>query len=206
MESLRDDLIKKLGEEKLLIIEGSRIGIAGAGGLGSNCAHNLVRSGFKKFKIVDFDTITAANLDRQFYFLDQVGQKKVEALKINLCRINPELDIEIEAVKITENNIRKLFKDCHIVVECLDTAEGKGMLVNRLLPEGKFIVSASGLGGIGSSDEIKTHKLKENLVIIGDLRSDIKDRPALSPRVSIAAAKEADVVLEYVLRGTLDKP
>ena len=200
MESLREDLIKKLGEEKLLIIESSRIGIAGAGGLGSNCAHNLVRSGFKKFKIVDFDTITPSNLDRQFYFLDQVGQKKVDALKINLFRINPELDIEIEAVKITEDNIKELFKDCQIVVECLDSAEGKGMLVNRLLPEGKFIVSASGLGGVGSSDEIKVHKIKENLVIIGDLRSDIKDRPALSPRVSIAAAKEADAVLEYLLK------
>jgi len=200
MESLRGDLIKKLGEEKLLIIESSRIGIAGAGGLGSNCAHNLVRSGFKKFKIVDFDTITPSNLDRQFYFLDQVGQKKVDALKINLFRINPELDIEIEAIKITENNIKELFKDCQIVVECLDSAEGKGMLVNRLLPEGKFIVSASGLGGVGSSDEIKVHKIKENLVIIGDLRSDIKDRPALSPRVSIAAAKEADAVLEYLLK------
>ena len=200
MESLREDLIKKLGEEKLLIIEGSRIGIAGAGGLGSNCAHNLVRSGFKKFTIVDFDTITPSNLDRQFYFLDQVGKKKVDTLKINLCRINPELDIETEAVIITENNIKELFKDCHIVVECLDSAEGKGMLVNQLLPEGKFIVSASGLGGVGSSDEIKVHKIKENLVIIGDLRSDIKDRPALSPRVSIAAAKEADAVLEYVLK------
>ena len=200
MESLREDLIKKLGEEKLLIIEGSRIGIAGAGGLGSNCAHNLVRSGFKKFTIVDFDTITPSNLDRQFYFLDQVGKKKVDTLKINLCRINPELDIETEAVIITENNIKELFKDCHIVVECLDSAEGKGMLVNQLLPEGKFIVSASGLGGVGSSDEIKVHKIKENLVIIGDLRSDIKDRPALSPRVSIAAAKEADAVLEYLLK------
>ena len=200
MESLREDLIKKLGEEKLLIIESSRIGIAGAGGLGSNCAHNLVRSGFKKFKIVDFDTITPSNLDRQFYFLDQVGKKKVDTLKINLCRINPELDIEIGEVKITEDNIKELFKDCQIVVECLDSAEGKSMLVNKLLPEGKFIVSASGLGGVGSSDEIKVHRIKENLVIIGDLRSDIKDRPALSPRVSVAAAKEADVVLEYLLK------
>ena len=200
METLREDLIRKLGEEKLLIIEDSRIGIAGAGGLGSNCAHNLVRSGFKKFKIIDFDTITPSNLDRQFYFLDQVGDRKVDVLKINLCRINPGLDIETEAVKITENNIKELFKNCHIVVECLDTAEDKSMLANQLLPEGKFIVSASGLGGVGSSDEIKVHRLKENLVIIGDLRSDIKDKPALSPRVNIAAAKEADAVLEYVLK------
>lgn len=200
MESLRDDLIKKIGEEKLLIIEGIRIGIAGAGGLGSNCAHNLVRSGFKKLKIVDFDTIAPSNLDRQFYFLDQVGKRKTDMLKINLFRINPGLDIETETVKITENNIKDLFKDCLIVVECLDTAQDKSMLVNQLLPGGKFIVCASGLGGVGSSDEIKVHKLKENLVIVGDLRSDIKDRPALSPRVSIAGAKEADVVLEYALK------
>jgi sulfur carrier protein ThiS adenylyltransferase len=200
METFREDLIKKLGKENLAKIEKIKIGIAGAGGLGSNCAFNLVRCGFKKFKVIDFDIITPSNLDRQCYFLDQVGQKKVDALKINLCRINPELDIETEAVKITENNIMGLFKNCHIVVECLDTAEGKSMLVNQLLPEGKFIVSVSGLGGIGSSDEIKVRKLKKNLIIIGDLRSDIKDKPALSPRVRIAAAKEADAVLEYVLK------
>ncbi|MFA5276164.1 MAG: sulfur carrier protein ThiS adenylyltransferase ThiF [Candidatus Omnitrophota bacterium] len=201
MESLREDLIKKLGQANLNKIEKTKIGIAGAGGLGSNCAFNLVRCGFKKFKIVDFDIITPSNLDRQFYFLDQVGQRKVDILKINLCRINPELNIEIEAVKITEENIKELFNGCPIVVECLDTAEAKSMLANQLLSEGKFIVSASGLGGVGSSDEIKVHKLKENLIIVGDLKSDIKDRPALSPRVSIAAAKEADIVLEYVLKN-----
>ncbi|MGA2774857.1 MAG: sulfur carrier protein ThiS adenylyltransferase ThiF [Candidatus Omnitrophota bacterium] len=200
METFREDLIKKFGKENLARVEETRIGIAGAGGLGSNCALNLVRSGFKKFKIVDFDIITPSNLDRQFYFLDQVGQKKVDALKINLCRVNPELDIKTEAVKITENNIKELFKNCHIIVECLDTSEGKSMLVNRLLPEGRFIVSASGLGGVGSSDEIRTHRIKENFVVVGDLKSDIKDKPAVSPRVNIAAAKEADIVLEYVLK------
>jgi sulfur carrier protein ThiS adenylyltransferase len=73
------------------------------------------------------------------------------------------------------------------------------MLVGSLLGSGKFIVSASGLGGYGASDEIKVRKVKDGLVIVGDLESDICSKPAFSPRVNIAAAKQADTILEYVL-------
>jgi len=95
-----------------------------------------------------------------------------------------------------------LFADCPVVAECLDGAEGKSMLVAELLPQGKFIVAVSGLGGYGGSDNIKVHPIKENLIMIGDLRSDIALRPALSPRVNIAAAKQADTILEYVCRSS----
>jgi sulfur carrier protein ThiS adenylyltransferase len=64
-------------------------------------------------------------------------------------------------------------------------------------------VAVSGVGGIGASDEIKVHRIKKNLVVIGDLRSDIAAKPALSPRVSLCAAKQADTVLEFVINGFL---
>jgi sulfur carrier protein ThiS adenylyltransferase len=63
----------------------------------------------------------------------------------------------------------------------------------------KFVVAASGLGGVGASDNLKVHRVKKNLVIIGDLNSDIASMPALSPRVNIVAAKQADTVLDYVI-------
>lgn len=198
MDAFRQDLIKKLGDTKLAKIEKARIGIAGAGGLGSNCAACLTRVGFKRFTIADFDVVEAPNLDRQFYFEDQVGINKVEALRTNLLRINPRLELQMLPVKLGPENIRTLFRDCDVVVECLDRAEAKSMLVSEILPSGKLIVSASGLGGYGSGDNIKTHYLKKNFVMIGDLASDIENSPALSPRVSIAAAKQADVVLEFV--------
>jgi sulfur carrier protein ThiS adenylyltransferase len=198
MDAFRQDLIKKLGEAKLLKIEKTKIGIAGAGGLGSNCAACLVRVGFKHFTIADFDAVEAANLDRQFYFEDQVGMAKVEALRTNLLRINPGLELQMLPVKLEPANIKEIFRDCDVVVECLDRAEAKSMLVSGILPTGKLIVSASGLGGYGSSDAVKVHKLKPNLVLIGDLASDIEKAPALSPRVTMVAAKQADVVLEFV--------
>ena len=69
------------------------VGIAGAGGLGSNCAAHLVRVGFRKLKLVDFDVVETGNLDRQFYFADQVGMYKVEALRQNLLRISSDLEL-----------------------------------------------------------------------------------------------------------------
>ena len=199
METFRENLIKKLGKEGLAKVEKAKIGIAGTGGLGSNCALNLVRVGFKKLTIVDFDIVSAANLDRQFYFLDQVGRVKVEALRENLYRVNPDLELIICNKKIEKSNIKDLFTGYEIVAECLDSAENKSMLVNELLALGKFIVAVSGLGGVGSSDEIKLYRIKPNFIIVGDLKSDISERPALSPRVNIAAAKQADVILDYVL-------
>jgi sulfur carrier protein ThiS adenylyltransferase len=201
MDAFRQDLIEKLGEAKLAKIEKTKIGIAGAGGLGSHCAACLVRVGFKRFTIADFDRVDPSNLGRQFYFEDQIGMKKVEALRINLLRINPRLELQMLPVKLKLANILGIFRDCDVVIECLDLAEAKSMLIAQLLPFGKMIVSASGLGGYGSSDDVKVRKLKPNLVLVGDLASDIEESPAFSPRVSMVAAKQADVVLEFVVRN-----
>ena len=68
-----------------------RVGIAGAGGLGSNCAAALARCGVGTLVIADFDIVEESNLSRQYYFTDQVGMLKTEALKENIRRINPDV-------------------------------------------------------------------------------------------------------------------
>jgi len=201
IEAFRENIAKKIGEENFKKVRSAKVGIAGAGGLGSNCALHLVRVGFENLTIVDFDRVEPANLDRQFYFLDQVGMDKVEALKINLCRVNPGLNLKIIKKRIEKDNIKDVFADCDIIAECLDTAACKKMLLEKLLLMKKFVVAVSGLGGIGSSDEIKIHKIRDKLIIIGDLASDICHKPALSPRVNVASAKQADCILDYVLNN-----
>jgi sulfur carrier protein ThiS adenylyltransferase len=198
-DAFREHLTGKIGALDVSKIERARVGIAGAGGLGSNCAAHLVRSGFWKLTIADFDAVDVSNLDRQFYFLDQAGMSKVEALKVNLLRIRPGLELTMIRAKIEQANIREVFGGCDVVVECFDRADNKSMLVSELLQLSIPVVSASGVGGFGSSDDIRVHRMLKGLVVIGDLNSDIAAAPALSPRVSIAAAKQADVVLEIVL-------
>lgn len=183
-----------------LNIKNVNVGIAGCGGLGSNCANSLVRSGFKNLLIVDFDKVEPSNLNRQFYFRDQIGRNKVDCLKENLLRINPKVKITTYCQKLEKDNILEIFKLCPIVVEAFDKAEYKSLLVETLLPHKTLIVSASGLAGYGNSDEIKIKWVKNNLVIVGDRKSEASSNlPPVSPRVNIAAAKQADIVLEYIL-------
>lgn len=201
MNRFCDNLAKKIGKDNFKKIQSVNIGLAGAGGLGSNCAINLVRVGFKKLTIVDFDKVDLSNLDRQFYFRDQVGMNKVTALGANLLRVNPELKLRLIKKKIKKENINEFFAGCDIVAECLDRPDYKSMLIEELLGLGKIVVAVSGLGGTGLSDEIKIHRINDKLTVIGDLKSDIKEKPALSPRVNIAAAKQADFILELIINA-----
>ncbi len=199
--AFREDLIRKLGDGGFASVQSATVAIAGAGGLGSNCAASLVRSGFRRIRLVDFDRVEPSNLDRQFFFSDQIGLPKVEALKANLLRINGDLEIEALQLRITQENVQVLFAENAIVAECLDDAETKGIMVSSLATSGRLVVAVSGIGGVGESDAIRVRRINAGLVIIGDMRSDVQTAPALSPRVSIAAAKQADVILEAVLKS-----
>lgn len=176
------------------------IGIAGAGGLGSNCAMHLVRAGVKHLVIADFDTVSEANLNRQFFFRDQLGRKKVEALAENLRRIEPDLQLDMRDVKLDETNIDWTFSGCHVIIEALDVAGAKSMLLHALLPLGKTIIAASGIAGWGRSREIGLRRIGKNLVLIGDTQSDVASGLApQSPRVGIAAAMQANAAIALIL-------
>ena len=92
-----------LSSEEQAILESASVGIAGAGGLGSNCAAHLVRAGIRHLVIADFDTVAESNLNRQFFFRDQLGRKKVDALRENLLRIEPGLTLEMHDVKLNSD-------------------------------------------------------------------------------------------------------
>ncbi|MBR7180890.1 MAG: sulfur carrier protein ThiS adenylyltransferase ThiF [Kiritimatiellae bacterium] len=178
----------------------ARVGIAGAGGLGSNVAQHLVRSGIGSLVICDFDVVTRSNLNRQFYFADQIGMKKTAALAENLLRISGETVLDMRDVRIDETNAAGIFRECDIVVEAFDSAAAKAMLVSALAPTGVKIVAASGIAGVGASGRISMRRIGANVYMAGDAERGVSsDEPPLSPRVGIAAAMEANTVLAILL-------
>ncbi|MBI9079786.1 MAG: sulfur carrier protein ThiS adenylyltransferase ThiF [Pseudodesulfovibrio sp.] len=189
-----------LGEKRLAYLQTITVGIGGVGGLGSNCAMHLVRSGFKRFVLADFDRVDESNLNRQAYQLDQVGQLKVMALSRNLMAVNPDIDLDIRTVEVTPDNMSAIFMDCDVVIEAFDDPFVKKTFVEMFLPTDKLIVSASGIGGTGNADAIVTRRIRDNFYMIGDMETECSvENPPFSPKVSIAAAKQADVVLRYYL-------
>jgi thiamine-phosphate pyrophosphorylase len=207
MNDFEQSLLARLGEERFQKIQSTRVGVAGAGGLGSNCAVYLVRSGFKRLTLVDFDVIDASNLNRQFYFAAQIGLPKAETLKANLLAINPDLDLTALTLRLDANNVRAAFADCAVVVEAFDNIEGKRMLAETFWHSEKLLVSASGLAGWGNAAGVRVQKKSERFFLVGDQTSGVTpDLPPMAPRVNVAAAQQADIVLAWVLEGDYRAP
>jgi len=179
-------------------IKGATVGIAGLGGLGSAVAVALARIGVGRLILVDFDVVEPSNLNRQQYFIDQLGQTKAEALEANLKRINPYVEYETHCIRLTPDNIPTLFAEADVLVEAFDRADQKAMLL-QFFP-GKPIVAASGLAGHGSGETIGVRKMGKNIYVVGDLETGAAPGCGLmAPRVGIAAHMQANVVLRLLL-------
>ena len=180
-----------------------RVGIAGAGGLGSNCAVALAKCGVGTLVISDFDVIEKENLNRQYYFTDQAGMLKTIALKENIARINPDVIVIIHQKRLNSYNIPEIFSGCHVIVEAFDSAEIKQMLIEtvQLKMAGIPMVIGSGLAGWGSSETIRCRKIDDTLYICGDESSEVSENlPPMAPRVGMVANMQANVVIEILMK------
>ncbi len=181
-------------------IQSMNVGIAGAGGIGSNCAAILVRCGFRRFTIVDFDRVESSNLNRQIYLSSHIGRMKVESLKEILLSVNPELSLDMLCERVTKLNAVELFRDCDIVIEAFDNASGKADLFSVLLHSGKLLVGVSGIGGIGNCGAIGVLRISPSVFIVGDRVSEVSGETLpYAPRVMAASSMIADVVLDFVV-------
>lgn len=178
------------------------VGIAGAGGLGSNCAIALARSGVGKIIVADFDVIDLSNLNRQYYFYHQLGRKKVLALKENLKLVNPDIEVVPISLKLDPDSIVKNYADCDIIIEAFDRDDMKSMIIETVLqyfPD-KPIIAGSGMAGYGQNNIIKTEH-HGNLYICGDQQNAVSDAmPPLAPRVGIVSMMQANQALEILLK------
>jgi sulfur carrier protein ThiS adenylyltransferase len=184
-----------------------RVGIAGAGGLGSNCAVALARSGIGTIVVSDFDVIEPANLNRQYYFTSQVGMQKSIALKENISRINPDITVIAHIEKLDSNNITEIFAACDVVVEAFDRDDMKQMLIETVLSKmpGTPVVIGSGLAGWGNNEAIRYRKADDTIYICGDETTSVgEDMPPMAPRVGMVANMQANTVVEILMKKTRD--
>ncbi|HQM17629.1 MAG TPA: sulfur carrier protein ThiS adenylyltransferase ThiF [Candidatus Cloacimonas sp.] len=179
------------------------IGIAGAGGLGSNIALSLARAGTGTLIIADYDIVTLENLNRQQYTLAQIGKLKVEALAENIHSFNPFINLVLHPVEITPANFNAIFCTADLLIEALDEAEQKEMLISYWASNfpNKHLIAASGLAGFGKNASIHTEHYGF-LHIVGDLKSELK--PEISPvatRVAVVANMQANLALELIAKA-----
>ena len=183
-------------------LDAAHVAICGCGGLGSTVAVALTRIGVGHLHLIDFDRVDMTNLNRQQYFLKDLGQYKTEALRSNLHQINPFIEITIDTVKVTDENVPTLFENESIICEAFDVPENKTMLVNAVLENlpDKKLVSASGMAGFRSSNLVRTRRVSKNFYFCGDGETaPVPGAGLMAPRVGVVACHEANMITRLIL-------
>jgi sulfur carrier protein ThiS adenylyltransferase len=183
-------------------VKEATVGIMGLGGLGTIVAGALARIGIGKLILADFDVVEPSNLNRQQYFISQIGMEKTKALQENLLQMNPYIVIQTVNSRLTEESIPEIFRGVHVLAECFDDPVMKAAALRAVLTKlpGIGYVGASGLAGYGDNNAIRTQKIRDSVYIIGDGTSAAGPGHGLmAPRVGIAAHHQANQILRILL-------
>ena len=204
-EQFEQALEERQTKEVRIRLREGQVAVAGLGGLGSNIALMLARTGIRKLMLADFDCVAISNLNRQAYTVDQIGMPKTEALKQLIRQVIPWIELEVFQGKITEHNATELFGDYPIICEAFDGAEEKAMLVNTVLEQlpGSVIISGSGMAGTYSSNLIRTRKVTSRFYLCGDEENSVSEDESLTAaRVSVCAGHVANMAVRLILAQT----
>ena len=120
-----------LGQDTVEQIARQRVIIFGIGGVGSWCAESLVRSGIQQLTIVDFDKVSASNINRQLMATTRtVGQVKVDVLRERLLAINPSAQITaVEQAFTAETAGDFHIEDYDYIIDAIDSLKDKALLI-----------------------------------------------------------------------------
>lgn len=154
-------LARLYGDGALARLRRSRVTVIGTGGVGSWTAEALARSGVGRIVLVDPDEVCVTNTNRQLPALDgHYGRPKIEAIAERLRSINPELEVEERPVFFTPNTAAELLEDaCDAVVDGIDDAKLKALLVVSCAERGLPLVASGGAGGKRDPSAVRTADL-----------------------------------------------
>ena len=150
-----------LGSEGLRRLQKARVAVFGLGGVGGYAVEALARSGIGALDLVDHDTVSQSNLNRQILALHStIGMHKTEAAKARVLDINPDCAVRVFPVFYTPETAEQFdFIQYDYIVDAIDTVTGKLALAERAAAAGTPIISCMGTG----------NKLEASLLEVTDL-------------------------------------
>ena len=137
-----------LGAEGMERLYGARVAVFGLGGVGGMAAEALCRSGVGALDLIDKDTVSLTNLNRQIFATrDTVGRPKVEAARDRLLSINPDLKLTLwQCFYLPETAAQFDFTQYDYIIDAIDTVTGKLQLAAEAVRCGTPIISSMGTG------------------------------------------------------------
>ena len=143
----RNILVKDFGATGQAALQNARIGVLGAGGLGSPALYYLAAAGAGYLKVVDFDAVEESNLQRQIlHNAARIGCNKAESAASTLRDLNPEISVEAVSQRVDADNMERIFRDVDVVLEASDNMEAKFLLADYCQASGQPLVWGSAVG------------------------------------------------------------
>jgi tRNA A37 threonylcarbamoyladenosine dehydratase len=137
-----------IGQDGLNILKKATVAVFGLGGVGSYAVESLARAGVGNLVLVDFDTVSISNINRQLHALeDTLGQAKTDLMADRIGKINPRAGITRHISRYLPGEGEKYFNiRPDYVVDAIDDMEAKVDLLKYCLREGIPVVSSMGAG------------------------------------------------------------
>ncbi len=169
-----------LGKEAMNTLENARVAVFGVGGVGGYVCEALVRSGVGHFDLIDHDTVSQSNINRQIIATqDTVGKYKVDVMAERMRSINPEVDVRLyKEFFLPENQETFPFVEYDYVVDAVDTVTAKIGLVMKAKEAGIPIISSMGAGNKMDASAFKVTDIYKTKVcpLAKVMRKELKQR------------------------------
>ena len=187
-----------IGEERLKKLREASVMVFGVGGVGSHCIEALARSGVGKLTLIDNDTVSVTNINRQsIAYHSTVGRYKTEVMKERIKDISPDIVVETYEMFVLPENIRELFDRTgrpDYIIDAIDTVSAKVALV-QLARERKIpVISSMGTGNKLHGELFEIADISETSVcpLCRVMRKELKNRGILHLKVLYSKEKPVD--------------
>lgn len=128
----------------------------------------LARSGVRKLRVIDFDTVSLSSINRHAFALRKdVGRTKVQVLQYYLKSINPELDLDTRQAFLSKQNVATLLEGKpDVVIDCIDDITTKCDLIQYCVENKLHVVSSGGAGMKADPTRIQVRDISETNCIL----------------------------------------
>lgn len=186
------------GEENQNILKSKHVAVFGLGGVGGFCAESLARAGIGEMTIIDFDTVSASNINRQIVALHStIGKRKTELFEEHLKDINPDIKLNV----ISDFYTNEDFENIDFAADAIDTMRSKISLLETCVNNGIPVISSMGAGNRIDPSKLYISDISEienkNAPFVSNIIYQLKKR-GIEKGITVVASREKPFVREKI--------
>ena len=188
-----------IGAEGMNLLKGSSVMVFGVGGVGSHCIEALARSGIGKLILIDNDTVSLTNINRQsIAYHSTIGQFKTAVMAERIRDIDPSIKVKTYETFVLPENLAAILDDeerIDYIIDAIDTVSAKIALVEEAVKRGIRLISSMGTGNKLHPELFEIDDLSKTSVcpLCRVMRRELKQRGILHLKVLYSKEKPIDI-------------